>query len=200
MGDLVHQVWVGPSPVPRGVAGWARLGEHRLWGNEDVHTWSGPLRDRLIYALALSEFEVVANLLRIAVLHEHGGVYIDADVLPLRSIAGAPWLEHDFAAIEGPNGPLNMVLSAAAPGSQATSTLLAAIDKLPMRSAAPAWKVYGSGLLRRTGYGAAGSIPYADFMDRTHDGDRVPGWDATTSYGRHLWATRSRDQQRHVRA
>lgn len=84
----LHQIWVGPDPLPAEYAayaeGWRQLHpdwEHRLWTNDNLPA----MRNRELYGnptkwvppASVGQFR--ADLLRYEVLWRYGGVYVDAD-------------------------------------------------------------------------------------------------------------------------
>ena len=84
---VFHQIWLGPSPFPsefeefgrswlRANQGW----ELRVWTEENL---PGDLRRVEIYELLRQPAER-SDLLRLELLHRHGGIYVDADFECLR--------------------------------------------------------------------------------------------------------------------
>jgi len=86
---LIHQIWVGPAPLPtefeRFVDSWRRhhvRWEHHLWTEDRLPT-------DLRHTEALERIRHPAeraDLLRFELLARHGGVYVDTDFECLRSI------------------------------------------------------------------------------------------------------------------
>jgi inositol phosphorylceramide mannosyltransferase catalytic subunit len=85
---ILHQIWVGPDPIPAEYAaymdGWARMHpgwEHRVWTDENLPA----MRNRDLYDRAeeLTPYANVgqfrADLLRYELLWSFGGVYVDVD-------------------------------------------------------------------------------------------------------------------------
>jgi len=100
-----HFIWLGPNPIPAdllsNIEGWKRLNPTWnivLWADE--LTGSGPwdevrrptLINRRLYdnmATYVGERAVWAgrsDILRLEVIAQHGGVYLDVDVLPLKPV------------------------------------------------------------------------------------------------------------------
>lgn len=93
---VLHQVWIGPEPMPERFAEWS-LGwqamhpgwQHRLWGNDDLDGY--PFRNRPLWEAAPdlvpgSEWQFRSDLARYEILLTLGGVYVDLDMEPLRPI------------------------------------------------------------------------------------------------------------------
>jgi mannosyltransferase OCH1-like enzyme len=86
---ILHQVWVGPHPVPQQFVdyreSWRR--HHPDW---DMHLWTeDSLPDDLVRPEAYERLRSPAersDIIRLEVLHRFGGVYVDTDVECLRPI------------------------------------------------------------------------------------------------------------------
>jgi inositol phosphorylceramide mannosyltransferase catalytic subunit len=86
---VFHRIWLGPDPMPeqyvrfgetwkRNHPGW----ERRLWDETNL---PADLERREVYELLRRPAER-ADLLRLELLHRHGGVYLDADLESLAPI------------------------------------------------------------------------------------------------------------------
>jgi hypothetical protein len=78
---LIHQIWIGPAKRPDWTQGWADLEgwDYRLWDEAAIDTLN--LRHRWLYDCYVAEgcWNGAANIARIEILQQHGGLYIDAD-------------------------------------------------------------------------------------------------------------------------
>ncbi len=81
----VHQIWLGPRPVPRHTERWRRFCEthgwsYRLWREEDV------AREKLTNEAAYRRFEgnllAMSDVARYEILFRYGGLYADCDITP----------------------------------------------------------------------------------------------------------------------
>ena len=86
---VFHQIWLGPDPLPRDYAEYQRswLRRHpgwelRVWTEENL---PGDLERKETYELLRRPAER-SDMLRLELLHRHGGVYVDADFECKRSI------------------------------------------------------------------------------------------------------------------
>lgn len=119
---LLHRIWLG-SPIPTWAeefwSGWRRL--HPDW---TLHTWCEtnlpPLRNQTLYddaehLTAGNVWQLRSDIVRYELLWLYGGVYVDCDMEPLRSIA--PILEgiDAFAAWERQDVWVNNAILGAAP-------------------------------------------------------------------------------------
>jgi mannosyltransferase OCH1-like enzyme len=88
----LHMIWVGADPAPPFVGeyfqGWKTLmpeWDLRLWTNEDIHsTEFSEDYQRLIDSARQGAQK--ADIMRYYILWKHGGIYMDADVEPHRSL------------------------------------------------------------------------------------------------------------------
>jgi mannosyltransferase OCH1-like enzyme len=115
---IFHQIWLGPDPFPKEYEAYQRswLSRHpgwelRLWTEDD-------LPDDLERTEAYERLRQPAersDVLRLELLHRHGGVYLDADFECLRSIE--PLLDgvRFFCAYNDP-GRVNNAIVGSVPG------------------------------------------------------------------------------------
>jgi inositol phosphorylceramide mannosyltransferase catalytic subunit len=87
----IHQIWIGPEPLPKEhrpwIASWKRHHpgwEHRLWTEDDLP--EDPIRPEILERLRAPVER--ADILRLEILYRHGGVYVDTDVECLRPVDG----------------------------------------------------------------------------------------------------------------
>lgn len=83
------RIWLGRAPIPELFEGWWQEFrtlhpdfEFLTIGNEEASALVPP-EFRSIYE-DCSSYAEIADLVRILALHQYGGIYIDADVMPLR--------------------------------------------------------------------------------------------------------------------
>jgi hypothetical protein len=114
----IHQIWIGPDPLPKEqrpwIASWKRHHpgwEHRLWTEEDIP--AEPIRPEVLERLR-SPVER-ADILRLEILYRHGGVYVDTDVECLRPVDEVLG-DEDFVAVCLKPGRVTNTFIASAPG------------------------------------------------------------------------------------
>jgi hypothetical protein len=89
---ILHQIWVGPKPIPEREKAWCAemrkmnsTWDVRLHGNELLQTYFDDP-----YVKALQHFghpwAFVNDRLRMLLLRDHGGVYLDCDCQPIRPL------------------------------------------------------------------------------------------------------------------
>jgi len=81
---LIHQIWVGPKPVPAGVSSWASMNPgriHKLWRTNDLISILTDYEAFDAFREYLSEglYPGAADIARLCILHRFGGLYADAD-------------------------------------------------------------------------------------------------------------------------
>jgi hypothetical protein len=88
----IHQVWIGPKEVPDDVQKYVdstkainRGWDHHFWGNSSLDLYKN---DPYIHHMIKGgeKWAFVADRLRILLLRDFGGVYIDADAMPLKPL------------------------------------------------------------------------------------------------------------------
>ena len=114
----IHHIWVGPDPLPDGhkpwIASWKRHHpewEHRLWTEENLP--ENPARPEVLERLRAPVER--ADILRLEILHRHGGVYVDTDLECLRPLDDV-LANADFVAVCLKPGRVTNTMIASAPG------------------------------------------------------------------------------------
>jgi len=95
---LLHMIWVGDAPAPLLVevhrAAWvALLGPEwtvRLWTNDDIAEFPAHVQEFIGRALKGVE---KADILRYYIVEKYGGIYIDTDMAPHRSLDPIVWMQ-----------------------------------------------------------------------------------------------------------
>lgn len=85
---LIHQIWVGPKPIPSGLFplmdSWQQHHpdwEYKLWTDSEVADFE--LYNQKAYDSA-TNYGMKADILRIEILYRYGGLYVDIDQLCLK--------------------------------------------------------------------------------------------------------------------
>lgn len=103
----IHQIWIGSHPIPAREKEWcaetARLNPtwtHALHGNELLTRYAD---DPYIRAMQLKNERIafIADRLRVLLLRDEGGVYVDCDAQPMKPLDSLPiwdWEHVDFVA------------------------------------------------------------------------------------------------------
>ncbi|MFZ5709636.1 MAG: glycosyltransferase [Pseudomonadota bacterium] len=173
---VLHQVWIGPRPVPATAAAWAdharRRGYgYRLWRESDLAEFGLDADPIFADRLVRNDIPGAVDVARYAILGRHGGIYLDCDWYPGRHdlsfhdrlpMLGLVALAEDIPRATG-LGSLLLANSfiAAPPGHPVFARLLAALPRLRGRlPGAPAW--WATGPLAFTLAARGGSVAVAD--------------------------------------
>ena len=133
---VIHCVWLGGAPKPpvvlRCLESWRRMcpgWEIREWGDEALESISNRyLRE----AVAHRKWAFAADYLRLKVLNDHGGFYLDTDLELLKPID--EFCANDFTTgfiDRAPNVFLNMCFLGAAKGNARIAEMLAEYERIP---------------------------------------------------------------------
>ncbi len=94
----IHQIWLGPRPKPlKWMDTWQTNNptmEYYLWSEEDIPKLR--FDDRINYLLERSNYAGASDIMRVEILEQHGGVYIDSDSICLKPIQHAPFMATEF--------------------------------------------------------------------------------------------------------
>jgi len=109
---IIHQCWIGPKPMPARETQWcARMAlinptwQHRLHGNElfDRYRDDPYVKTMMERQMALA---FVADRLRVLLLRDEGGIYLDADCQPIRPLDSLGiWDRPDLDFVAGLRSP-----------------------------------------------------------------------------------------------
>jgi Glycosyltransferase sugar-binding region containing DXD motif len=198
----LHQVWLGPRPVPdRWAARWRARHRHwtyRLWREADVEAiLPDGLRPAWEHFLGKAIWHGAADVARVAILLREGGVYVDIDSEPVRSLDGAPFMRGTFFAgleLGTPEAPVRITNGVI--GTTRDHPIL--IDYAERIAAAeviePPWRTVGGGFLTEAvlGHLAPGVwvLPIRTFYPEDKNGVSAPG--NARIYARQYWATTHR--------
>lgn len=178
---IIHRVWLGGRPVPAPFLEWeTRLRElhpdwtFRLWTDADVPQ----LNVRQLVARTCA-FCSKANMVRLEVVYREGGIYLDHDIEPIRTLD--PLLNHQaFSCLETDNH-----LNNAAFGADAGHPWIAwQLKKLvSYASLAPPW---GPQLMNAAPRDGVTILPSEAFYPK-HWHQQF-GWCQPGTYAVHHWA------------
>lgn len=196
----LHQIWLGPRPVPvqwanrwrKSHRGWA----YRLWREPDIEPiLPDELRPAWEHYLAKGSWHGAADVARVAILQREGGVYVDIDSEPVRSFDKAPFMQGtlfgglEFGTPEQPIRITNGVI-----GSTANHPILTRYVELiaQAQSIDSPWQTVGGGflteaILQHRDLPGVAILPVRTFYPEDKNGVPAPGTD--TVYMRQYWAT-----------
>jgi mannosyltransferase OCH1-like enzyme len=87
----LHLIWVGDDTKRphHSIDSWKHkhpAWEFRVWSNAELDGTPWKARRQIDRFRALNHWDGVADLMRYEILHEHGGVYVDADSTCVRAL------------------------------------------------------------------------------------------------------------------
>ncbi|MGL6209877.1 MAG: glycosyltransferase family 32 protein [Paracoccaceae bacterium] len=172
----LHQIWIGPRPVPVTVPAWAAHADrhgytHRLWREADLREIGAETNPVFTAMMARSDYPGAVDVARYLILEATGGIYLDCDWYPAREdiafhdhlpLVGLTVLAEDTPRDTGIGGLLlSNAFIAAPPRHPAFARLLAALPQaLTLLPDAPAW--WSTGPLIFTLVCRGGSVTVAD--------------------------------------
>lgn len=196
----IHHIWVGPQPVPeqwaaRWIAkhpGW----RYTLWRETDIEPLLTPgLRRPWEYYRSVPRWHGMADIARVAILLELGGVYTDIDSEPVRSFEGAPFMRGSFfAGLSDGTPKLPLWVNNGTLGAVAGHPILVTYEALIAGTDTydPPWNTVGGKMLTDAVLAnlqepGVRILPSRVFYPEGKNGERTPGWSRV--YTRHYWAT-----------
>ena len=140
----LHVIWVGDDDKqPRAaIESWRSkhpTWEFRVWGNADLDGLAWKSKRQIEIFRASERWEGIADLMRYEILHEHGGVYVDADATCVRPLDD--WLLEPpmFAVWESERCAPDLIANGFI-GCQADHPAMAAIVRETSRMNDPVWQ------------------------------------------------------------
>ena len=88
---IIHQIWIGTKPIPLQYIVFMKMikdmhpdFEYRLWTNKDFT----PENFSTYYdMMKMNKIISRVDMMRYEILYNHGGIYVDCDIYPLRSFS-----------------------------------------------------------------------------------------------------------------
>jgi mannosyltransferase OCH1-like enzyme len=171
---VIHQIWIGPLPVPPAVAAWRAhaAGQgygYKLWQEADLARLGLPEQPVFASMLAAGDYPGAVDVARYAILAAEGGIYLDCDWYPARDdisfhdlmpLQGMTALAEEVPRLTGLGGVLLFNSFIACPAGhpaiiRLTSQLPHALALLPE---APAWWATGPLVFTLAARGGAVSL------------------------------------------
>ena len=97
---ILHQIWVGNKPMPtKWMDTWRKLNPdmgYSLWTNFQGFRY----QKKIQHLIDKGHIACATDIMRVEILYDHGGVYIDADSIALKPIQDAWFINHPFWAVQ----------------------------------------------------------------------------------------------------
>lgn len=106
---IIHQIWIGDKKMPLSwMATWRQKNpdfKYRLWREADINLLLQNSNNLEVYESFYNRkiYHGAADVARVEILKNDGGIYVDADSVALEPIANAPFLDSEvtfFAAYD----------------------------------------------------------------------------------------------------
>lgn len=98
---IIHQIWIGEKSPPYDLMDtWKNISnfEYCLWTEKELDKLQMISRDKYNYFYKNKKFYGCADIARIEILYQYGGLYIDADTKRLKDLPDI-WFNYDFFAV-----------------------------------------------------------------------------------------------------
>ncbi len=192
---IIHQIWLGPNPRPKEwMQTWEKAHpdwEYKLWTDTNLPK----LKNQKQFD-TINSYPGKADILRIELLYQFGGVYIDADSECLRPLDSPLLRYHFFACYENeitcPGLIANGVMGSK-PKHPLLANLIEAVQNVQELNRNKAWLTVGPVLLTKTirFYEKFNSpvkvLPSHNFFPYHYTGTRYTG--KGKIYAREYWQT-----------
>lgn len=94
---IIHFVWLGDKPVPKEVSQWKNIlgeeWEYKIWNENNIDLEESEF---LKHSYNNKKYGICVDYIRMKVLHEYGGIWMDTDCIINNDIR--PFLQYDFIA------------------------------------------------------------------------------------------------------
>ena len=192
----IHQIWLGPKPPPeKWLQTWRDNHpewKYTLWRDSDAEALGITSIPAWQHYNKNKWYAGMANVMRVAILLRHGGVYIDADTECLHPLDGAEFMqrtlfavyEADNYCVEGRQLIANSVIGAV-PRHGLMQKYYNAIRRL--KSFDPSWRHSGPLLFTSVLNNAMQAVPAGCFYPVHHSGN--PARRVDTVYARQFWGS-----------
>lgn len=194
---IIHNIWVGPKKVPDGVFKWKEINpdcEHILWDEEKIEEEFPGIFSNNIFAniyYSQNNYHGLADIIRLYILYRFGGIYFDADCVPLRKLDDDIFNNDFFSVYENETCAGMLVANGIMGGLKKTALLKSMINNLKSRNLTePSWIATGPKFLTESLSVYSGQYriyPSYYFLPEHHSGLRYTG--DFKPYCSHFWGS-----------
>lgn len=148
---IIHQIWIGPKEPPtHWINTWKNIGfKYILWDEKKLSKLTMTNRDKFDYFMKKRVYYGASDIARLEILHQFGGLYIDADTERLKDLPNK-WFDYSFFAVEAyPDPRWEYRITNGVLGSEKNSPIIKKyIDKIAVaKKIEPCWNTIGGTLL-----------------------------------------------------
>lgn len=173
---IIHQIWIGDKQLPETwLNSWKDKHpeyEYILWTEKDIDELN--LVNRHIYDKfnESKTYNGMANVARIEILYNYGGIYLDADLKCLKPL-NKEWLKCDFVGVESPHKK-GRILNGILMTESYHYLLKQYMDVLgKVKEIHPSWKNTGSGIMTPILEGKIKLLPSWTFLPIDMRGKKI---------------------------
>jgi inositol phosphorylceramide mannosyltransferase catalytic subunit len=193
----IRQIWLGTKTPP---LEWMQTWKEQNpdWSHITTHAVDAPLHNQRLFDHCCGEgmYDAAADVLRVELLYNYGGVYVDADTECLRPL-DARMATYDFFAVEEPSVKGEYLVTnafmGARPGSDFLRQYITALSRINPSDVRPGncADMTGPGLLTRLlGWSKASVLVLPAYcFDRSMDGGPVFGANGFKPWLRHHYSS-----------
>jgi len=150
---IIHQIWVGPKEPPmHWINTWKNSSlEHILWNEEKLSSLKMFNQDKFDYFMNKKVYYGAADIARLEILYQYGGVYIDADTELLKPFP-KEYFDYSFFAVEAYPDPrwVRRITNGILGAEKNSSIIKKYIDEISIaKRIEPCWKTIGGTLLTK---------------------------------------------------
>jgi mannosyltransferase OCH1-like enzyme len=97
---IIHQIWIGKKLPPQALMDTWKMKdfEYQVWDEDNIASLNMINQDKYDYFYKKKMYYGCADIARIEILYQHGGLYIDADTKRLKNLPNE-WFDNNFFAV-----------------------------------------------------------------------------------------------------
>lgn len=197
---IIHIIWVGDDSLrpDNSIMTWVKHHPDwtiKLWGNEELenHPWTNA--NHMVEMASRNQLCGVADLMRLEILYQEGGFYVDADSLCIKPLENWLFQSKAFACWENEIAVPGLIANtyiAAEPHNEFIGQMILDLQAMPVLPPGPAWSTVGPLFLtnsyRKYKYNDMVIWPSHLFLPTHHTGQTYKG-DPISFFATHEWGT-----------
>lgn len=140
---ILHFIWLGKLPQPKSIFTWHKHHsdwEIKIWDDEAIESLN--LINSSIYFQPTRRYNQRSDVARLEILYKYGGVYVDADIINLKSINSLLTPNTDFFITQEKKQLLSNSVIGSAPNNPLLHSIILHL-KNTFKSELPTWKTTG---------------------------------------------------------
>lgn len=193
----IHQIWVGPLQPPRYIKTWQNIDgwDHKLWDEAAIAGLN--MKNQKLYNFYMDQkiYYGAADVARLEILEQYGGVYIDADTVRIKQWGDQWFLETEFFAVQANTAPQTHYrvangIMGCVPGAALITEYIKRMGQA--KEVLPCWSTIGGTMLTELVLDMVADpniaiLPSYTFYPRNSRGLRSEGYE--NAIARHVWGS-----------